>query len=234
VAERHATQANDPGLVALAGELLGTLDEFSLDVAGQIQARVDFYAGTSEVAAEDLLRSCRANVEFVLRSMREDLVPDVSAAQETGRRRAEQGVPLPFVMAAFRVGFSRIWKRLVDQTRRQDVVSSDVLVDAASDIWAVHDTFAEAMASAYRDAAMAQVLRDERERSALVATLLEGRVLEETTVWDIAALLRLPRRGAAARPACRHRLPARRPRAAAARRGAGRVSAVARRGEPAV
>jgi hypothetical protein len=42
---------------------------------------------------------------------------------------------------------------------------------------------------------VAQVLRDERERSALVATLLEGRVLEETTVWDIADLLQLPRRG---------------------------------------
>lgn len=127
--------------------------------------------------------------------MREDLQADVSAAQETGRRRAEQGVPLPYVMAAFRVGFSRIWKRLVDQARLQGRVSSDVLVDAASDIWAVHDTFAEAMASAYRDAAMAQVLRDERERSALVAALLEGRLLEDVTVWDIADLLRLPRQG---------------------------------------
>jgi sugar diacid utilization regulator len=104
-------------------------------------------------------------------------------------------VPLPYVMAAFRVGFSRIWERLVDRARGQDLVPSDVLVDAASDIWAAHDTFAEAMASAYRDTAMAQVLRDERERSALVAALLEARVLEDTTVWEIADLLGLPRQG---------------------------------------
>jgi hypothetical protein len=192
---RDAVPVHDPELVILAGQLLESLDEFSTDLAEQIHARVDFYAGTSEVSTEELQRSCRANAEFVLRSMREDLQADVSAAQETGRRRAEQGVPLPYVMAAFRVGCSRVWKCLCDQARLQDRVSSDVLVDAASDIWAVHDTFAEAMASAYRDAAMAQVLRDERERSALVAALLEGRLLEDMTVWDIADLLRLPRQG---------------------------------------
>jgi sugar diacid utilization regulator len=38
-------------------------------------------------------------------------------------------------------------------------------------------------------------LRDERERSALVAALLDGRLLEDTTVWDIVNLLRFPRSG---------------------------------------
>jgi hypothetical protein len=140
VDNRGAVLLHDPELVSLAGQLLETIAEFSADIAGQIQARVDFYAGTSDVSTEDLRRSCRANAEFVLRSMRDDdLQADVSAAQETGRRRAEQGVPLPYVMAAFRVGFSRIWKRLVEQARAAGQVSSDVLVDAASDIWAVDE-----------------------------------------------------------------------------------------------
>jgi hypothetical protein len=195
VANPEPARSRGPELTTLATQLLETLDEFSADVAEQIQARVDFYAEPSQVSTEDLRRSCRGNVEFVLRSMREEQLPDVSAAEQTGRRRAEQGVPLPYVMAAFRVGFSTIWQRVVDHARRGGTPPSDVLVDVASDVWTVHDTFAEAMASAYRDAAMAQVLRDERERSALVAALLEGRVLEDTTVWDIADLLRLPRRG---------------------------------------
>ena len=195
MANPEPARSRGPELTALATQLLEALDEFSADVAEQIQARVDFYAEPSQVSAEDLRRSCRGNVEFVLRSMREEQLPDVSAAEQTGRRRAEQGVPLPYVMAAFRVGFAAIWQRVVDHARRGGTPPSDVLVDVASDVWAVHDTFAEAMASAYRDAAMAQVLRDERERSALVAALLEGRVLEDTTVWDIADLLRLPRRG---------------------------------------
>jgi hypothetical protein len=195
VANLEPGRSRGPELTKLATQLLETLDEFSADVVEQIQARVDFYAGPSQVTTEDLRRSCRANVEFVLRSIREEQLADVSAAEETGRRRAEQGVPLPYVMAAFRVGFNTIWQRVVDHARRGGTPPSDVLVDVASAVWSDHDTFAEAMASAYRDAAMAQVLRDERERSALVAALLEGRVLEDTTVWDIADLLRLPRRG---------------------------------------
>ena len=184
-----------PGLAELAGQLLAVLDEFSEHIAGQIRERVPFYAVDSVVSPEDLRLSCRANAEFVLHSMREDHDADISAAQQTGRTRAVQGVPLPSVMTAFRIMFERIWTRLVDQSRSTGTVSSDVLVDAASGIWAVHDTFAEAMASAYRDAAMAQALRDERERSALVAALLEGRALDDATVWEIADLLRLPRQG---------------------------------------
>jgi hypothetical protein len=195
VANPDPARRRGPELTTLATQLLETLDEFSADVAEQIQARVDFYAEPSQVSTSDLRRSCRGNVEFVLRSMREEQLADVSAAEQTGRRRAEQGVPLPYVMAAFRVGFAAIWQRVVDHARRGGTPPSDVLVDVASDVWTVHDTFAEAMASAYREAAMAQVLRDERERSALVAALLEGRVLEDLTVWDIADLLRLPRRG---------------------------------------
>lgn len=185
----------DPELVALAARLLEETDAFSHDVAAQIRARVAFYAQSSEVPPEELQRSCRANVEFVLTAIRDDQTADVRAAEQTGRRRAEQRVPLPVVMAAFRVGFNQIWTSLVTHARRHGLVTSDALVDAASDIWAVHDTFAEAMASAYRETATAQALRDERERSALVAAVLEGRPLTETTMWNVADLLRLPSRG---------------------------------------
>jgi hypothetical protein len=191
----HRAPTRDPELVALAARLLETTDEFGRDVAAQIRARVDFYAGPSQVLPAELERSCRANVQFVLTAMRDDQTADVSAAEETGRIRAEQKVPLPVVMAAFRVGFNQIWTSLVSHARRQGLVTPDALVNAASDIWSVHDTFAEAMASAYRETAMAQALRDESERSALVAAVLEGRPLNETTMWNVADLLRLPSRG---------------------------------------
>ena len=104
-------------------------------------------------------------------------------------------MPLPFVMAAFRVGFREIWRVLVDRSRRGDAVSPNALVDAASDIWAAPDTFSEAMASSYRDAFMAEIMRTERERSALVAALLEGHLVEEAALWDVADVLHLPSRG---------------------------------------
>jgi hypothetical protein len=55
--------------------------------------------------------------------------------------------------------------------------------------------FAEAMAAAYRDTVMTEMLRGERERSALVTAILEGRVIDEATLWDAADVLKLPSHG---------------------------------------
>jgi hypothetical protein len=49
--------------------------------------------------------------------------------------------------------------------------------------------------AAHRETTMTLVLRNEGERSALVGALLEGRPLHETSGWDIADVLRLPKRG---------------------------------------
>ena len=192
---REATGGPDPELVALAGRLLDTIDEFADEIASAIEARVEFYATHSVVPADDLRRSVRGNLEYVLKSLREDSYADVAAARTTGALRAEQGVPLSVVMAAFRVLFSRIWHSLVLHARAQERVSEQALVDAASDLWAAHDTFAEEMAAAHREATMTLLLRNEGERSALVGALLEGRPLHETSVWDVADVLRLPKRG---------------------------------------
>jgi hypothetical protein len=195
VTRREATGRPDPELVALAGRLLGAIDEFADEIASAIEARVEFYSTHSVVSADDLRRSVRGNLEYVLRSLREDQYADVSAARTTGALRAEQGVPLSVVMAAFRILFSQIWHSLVLHARAQEQVSNQALVDAASDLWSAHDTFAEEMASAHRETTMTLVLRSEGERSALVGALLEGRPLPETSVWDVADVLRLPKRG---------------------------------------
>jgi len=195
VTRREATGGPDPELVALAGRLLGTIDEFTDEIASAIEARVEFYSTHNVVPAEDLRRSVRGNLEYVLRSLREDRFADVAAARTTGALRAEQGVPLAVVMAAFRVLFSQIWHSLVLHSRAREQVSDQALVDAASDLWSAHDTFAEEMAAAHRETTMALVLRNEGERSALVGALLEGRPLHETSVWEVADVLRLPKRG---------------------------------------
>lgn len=191
----HQPARRDPELVALADQLVKEVEAFAEQIAAEIRAKVPYYSTESNVSFDDLVGSTRDNVEFVLRSLTQIEVPDVTPAEATGRRRAEQGVPLAFVMAAFRVGFSQIWKHLVESARSRGLVGNDTLVDAASDIWSAHDMFAEAMASAYREAVLTEMLRQERERSALVGALLEGRTLDETTLWDAADLLRLPSQG---------------------------------------
>jgi DNA-binding PucR family transcriptional regulator len=51
------------------------------------------------------------------------------------------------------------------------------------------------MVNAYRDELTRQLLTREAERVALVEALLEGRVVEEAGLWEIATMLRLPVRG---------------------------------------
>ena len=47
----------------------------------------------------------------------------------------------------------------------------------------------------YREQAMQAVLEDEAERAALAEALLEGRLFDDRSIWEIAELLRLPQRG---------------------------------------
>ena len=195
MASEESVRRRDPDLVVLAGELLDEIESFTATITAEIRSKVAYYRTDANVSVEDFERSTRDNVQFVLHSFLQPELPDATAAEATGRRRAEQGVPLAFVMAAFRVGFSQIWTHLVERARVRGTVASDALVDAASDIWSAHDMFAEAMASSYRDAVLTEMLRGERERSALVAAILEGRVLDEAALWDAADVLRLPSHG---------------------------------------
>jgi hypothetical protein len=184
-----------PELVTLARELLAGLDEFTELVVARIRLGVPYYTSAEHLAFGDATRLVRANVESVLESFVGQDLPDVSAAQAAGRQRGEQGVPLPIVMAGYRVGFHEIWTRLLERARSGGQVTSEALVEAASQIWAAHDTFSQAMADAYRDAVFGEMLRTEQERSALVGVLLEGRITDELTSWDAADLLRLSGQG---------------------------------------
>lgn len=43
----------------------------------------------------------------------------MAAPQETGRRRAHQGMPLPEVLQAYRISFATLWDASVDHARRR-------------------------------------------------------------------------------------------------------------------
>ena len=51
------------------------------------------------------------------------------------------------------------------------------------------------MTAAYRRQAMHQALEDEAERSALTEALLQARITDDRSLWEVAQLLRLPQKG---------------------------------------
>jgi hypothetical protein len=175
--------------------LASNVDELAHDVASAVRAQVDFYKSTRAVADDDLLASCTENLRFALKSLEDGVAFDTSPAVATGSRRAAAGIPLPAVMDAYRVASYRLWDAVVDIAAEKRGVGRDMVIEATRRIWRFQNLYTDAMASAYRQQNMQQVLEDEAERAALTEALLDGRTITDYSVWEVAQLLRLPLSG---------------------------------------
>jgi hypothetical protein len=114
-------------------------------------------------------------------------------SRENGRRRAAAGVPLAAVLEAYRVAGRFMWEQVAD-TARSVGASTEVVLQAASEMWQVLDTYSQELADGYREEAAAQALSAEQQRSALFQALFEGH-LATTNPWEAAELLGLPPNG---------------------------------------
>ena len=178
----------------LAVQVLRDLDSMTERLVDAILAADPSY-GMGRTSREDLHRSCHDNLERILQSLtgappRHDVF---DAPHATGHRRAEQGMPLESVLHAYRLGHRIIWDALVAQARDEDAVRS--LVEAASLVWELVDSFSSEVARAYRETERVLHRRDDLRRDALVDALLEGRGRERAVAADAAAALDLPERG---------------------------------------
>jgi hypothetical protein len=185
------TSPADPRLERLAGVLLETLDERCAEIAGQVRGRVPFYRESGAVTHDDLRLSCVDNLRFVIEGLARGVVGDPAPAAATGVRRAEADVPLPAVLAAYRIGFRVMWEHVAEQARRHDL-PAEAVIAATADAMVAHDVFTEAMAAAYNETLTRRILGQEAERSALAETVLSGTILDRRTLWEVADLLGLP------------------------------------------
>lgn len=182
-------------MAALSAVLMERLPQLAEDVTERICREVDAYHGDGPVPRDDLLRSCRENLEFGFRSLAAAGPHDLSAPRRTGRRRAAQGAPLAMVLSAYRIGLTSMWDLMVTEAERTALVSDAALVRIASDVWTLAEMFTTEMMSSYRDVLTEQSLRRDQERSALVEAVLRGGTTDTATVWEAADLLGLPYRG---------------------------------------
>lgn len=184
-----------PQVADLCRAVLSRLPRLADELADRIEVDVEEYRSTGGVPRDDLRESCRHNIDYVFRRLAGHGPHRVTAPRDTGRRRAEQGVPLAAAQSAFRIGFAFMWGTLVAEARRSHVVPDTQLVDLASDLWSICEIYTGEMSSAYRGAVAERVLRREQERSTLVGALLDGRLAGVTTAWEAAELLGLPFHG---------------------------------------
>nr|WP_238350871.1 helix-turn-helix domain-containing protein [Kribbella shirazensis] len=176
---------------SLAESVLLQLPALTDTLVETIYAQNPAYRAMGSVPRQDLWQSCHDNVAQVVR-MVADNDDHFDAAQATGRRRAEQRMPLDDVLKSFRLGGRLVWEALIDEARAQGVAESAALLDVASKVWEVVDRTSSQVAAAYHDAERQLLRADERRRSTLWEGLLHSRAKDPAFVQEAATVLDVP------------------------------------------
>ncbi|HEY3016778.1 MAG TPA: helix-turn-helix domain-containing protein [Nocardioides sp.] len=158
------------------------------------------YRAVPVVPLEDLRRSCHDNIvrllELLALAVHNGEPPPVDdtlydAARETGRRRADQGLPLADVLRSFRMGGALIWEDLIGEARAADLLDADGLRVVGSKLWQVVDETSAQVAAAYHSTELRLVRADEQRRAMLWEGLLSGRATERAFALEASRILDL-------------------------------------------
>ena len=193
---RVSRHVQDPAISQIARGLLAEIDALTDEAASLIVAEIDVYRLDGMVPPADLRASVAHNLGYLLGYLTGSGTLELEAPRRTGRQRAEQAVPLPEVLRAYRIAIAMMWQRLIDAARVQGVDAQAALLGAASTLWEIADEYSQALTEAYRQTVRQQLIADERRRSALVASLQNGTTRGQPTAWEIAKLLGMPFEGA--------------------------------------
>jgi hypothetical protein len=194
VAESTGESGLASDIALLASLLAGRRDELAEALTVQIISEASGY--DTHPPREALLRSCQAHIDTLLQlphlppQERAEAVRAVAAA--TGRSSAGHGVPLVALLRRYWVGVRVLWEAVLRVDRSEDSLDRDRLARVASGVWALQDVWVQSVTDAYQKATHEKALTWERERSALVGTLLDGHIQGAQELWDAVEALRLP------------------------------------------
>lgn len=114
----------------------------------------------------------------------------VDVWRETGRRRAQQGVPLEHVLNAYSFGARVLWEALLEQRHNPDVDIDDrVLLFAGQQIFSGLDVQNATVVHAYRREAARLQRRDLQRQQRLLDGLVEGRGSDPGFVVEVREIL---------------------------------------------
>ncbi|MGZ4456852.1 MAG: PucR family transcriptional regulator [Nocardioides sp.] len=189
----------DATLAFLAGHRHARVDVLTQRLVDAIVASNPGYQAIRVVPLDDLRESCHDNIARVLEllgvAVHGEATPHASeeaydAARATGRRRAEQGLPLDDVLRSFRIGGRLIWDDLVQEARQ--ALDSEELREVGTRLWEVVDETSAQVAAAYHTTERAAVRADAQLRAELWEGVLSGRATEPGFAHEAARILDVP------------------------------------------
>jgi len=161
-------------------------------MADAIRSAVPFYGQGGRVAAAAVDESAKEHITALVDRAAFPDGPE-TAPWALGERRARDGVDLADVLDAVRAGTSFLWSRMVDYARRSGTASDAELVELASEVWLMHETYIRTTTAGYRQEHSRVLLARQQERLGLVYGLLTARGREAASPWDAVDRLGLSR-----------------------------------------
>lgn len=182
-------------IIEIKTALLNRCDALGTAVAETIWREVGYYAETGQVTRDELTANSKKSLRAIFEVLNADSQYETEIAARTGEARALAGIPISAIMEAYRVAARLTWDELVSVAASRPHLSREAFIRATGRLWLAQDVYTSAMAARYRDTMSRKVLNLAAERAALVEALLDGRIIEQAGLWEIAKLLRLPARG---------------------------------------
>jgi hypothetical protein len=172
--------------------MLAEQPDLTIHLARRIRDEVPLYRADNGVPADALDQSVHEHINALVDQA---AFPDkpVAVPFALGEQRARDGVELADVLDALRVGANFLWGQIVDYARRTGAASDTELVDIASEVWMMHDTYVRSMSAGYREEHSRVLLRRQQERLGLVYGLLTARSREAASPWNAVDRLGLSR-----------------------------------------
>lgn len=155
----------------LVQAMLTRLPEFAERLAQLLSQADACYREVDSSTPDELRQVCRANLERALRSFVDGDGPALDAARRTGLAQARQGIPLPAVLRAFRLGGTFVHEALLDLAG-PGMITSSRSREINAGVWRAIDLYSEAATAAYDDVS-AELPRAHAER---LEDLLQGRL----------------------------------------------------------
>lgn len=179
----------------IQSELVRQCSALGARIGETVWHEVGFYQESGVYTRDEVLEACTVDLRFLLAGLSGTEAFDTTAAANSGYEGARDGVPLPVLMEDYRIGCRLVWEEIVALAAERSDITHEALIRATARVWLAQDVLTDAAVAAYREETNRQILTQEAERAALVEALIQGRVIENSTPWEIAKVLRIPARG---------------------------------------
>lgn len=170
--------------------LLPRADAIADDIALTLLAKErDWYDAAGPEMRAELRSSTREHVRRGIRTMAglaQGGERAIHVWRDTGRRRAQQGVPMEHVLNAYSLGTRVLWEALLEQRNDPDLGLDDhVLLIAGQRIWSALDLQNATLVESYRRETARLQRRDLQRQQHLLDGLVEGRGTDPTFAGEV-------------------------------------------------